>query len=210
MTCRSGRPLFLVGFMGCGKTTLGQALATSMGIPFSDLDDEICRRAGADSVNEIFARQGEATFRVLETETLRSIVQASTDDGTRLKAGTSVASKPGTTDTDSQAAPSVIIACGGGTPCYADNMDVMLQGGTVVWLDADENCLVRRLTIYGDSRPLVRNLDSEQLRRYVHQTLAQRSDSYGRAHARFDSSHLEDAEQVAASVRLFIDTIIYS
>lgn len=210
MTCRSGRPLFLVGFMGCGKTTLGQALATSMGIPFSDLDDEICRRAGADSVNEIFARQGEATFRDLETETLRSIVQASTDDGTRLKAGTSVASKPGTTDTVSQAAPSVIIACGGGTPCYADNMDVMLQGGTVVWLDADENCLVRRLTIYGDSRPLVRNLDSEQLRRYVHQTLAQRSDSYGRAHARFDSSHLEDAEQVAASVRLFIDTIIYS
>lgn len=99
MTCRSGRPLFLVGFMGCGKTTLGQALATSMGIPFSDLDDEICRRAGADSVNEIFARQGEATFRALETETLRSIVQASTDDGTRLKAGTSVASKPGTTDT---------------------------------------------------------------------------------------------------------------
>ena len=84
----------------------------------------------------------------------------------------------------------------------------MLQGGTVVWLDADEDCLVRRLTIYGDSRPLVRNLDPEQLRRYVRQTLAQRSDSYGRAHARFDSSHLEDAEQVAASVRLFIDSIL--
>lgn len=200
MICRGGQPLFLVGFMGCGKTTLGRALATALDIPFADLDDEICRRAGADSVNEIFARQGEAAFRALETETLRSIVQASVETEAHADYDTATTIAP--------AVPSTIIACGGGTPCYADNMDVMLQGGTVVWLDADEDCLVRRLTIYGDSRPLVRNLDLEQLRRYVHQTLAQRSYSYGRAHARFDSSHLEDAEQVASSVRLFIDSIL--
>lgn len=200
MICRGGQPLFLVGFMGCGKTTLGRALATALDIPFADLDDEICRRAAADSVNEIFARQGEAAFRALETETLRSIVQASVETEAHADYDTATTIAP--------AVPSTIIACGGGTPCHAGNMDVMLQGGTVVWLDADEDCLVRRLTIYGDSRPLVRNLDPEQLRRYVHQTLAQRSDSYGRAHARFDSSKLEDTEQVAASVRLFIDSIL--
>lgn len=200
MSGRGGRPLFLVGFMGCGKTTLGRALASELGIPFVDLDDEVCRRAGADSVNDIFARQGEATFHVLETATLRSIVQTSADAETQPDSDTATTIAP--------AVPSTIIACGGGTPCHAGNMDVMLQGGTVVWLDADEDCLVRRLTIYGDSRPLVRNLDPEQLRRYVRQTLAQRSDSYERAHLRFDSSKLEDAEQVAASVRLFIDSIL--
>ena len=214
MNCRGGKPLFLVGFMGCGKTTLGQALATVLGIPFVDLDDGICRRAGADSVNDIFARQGEAAFRALETETLHTIVQTSANADTQPDDTTAAASKSGMTVSDarqttSPAAPSAIIACGGGTPCHADNMDVMLQGGTVVWLDADEDHLVQRLTIYGDSRPLVRNLDPEQLRRYIQQTLAQRSAYYGRAHARFDSSRLEDAEQVAASVRTFIDTVIF-
>lgn len=213
MSGRSGKPLFLVGFMGCGKTTLGRALATELSIPFVDLDDEVCRRADTDSVNDIFARQGEAAFRILETATLRSLVQASADTETHPEDTTATASKSGMTVSDARqttfpATPSAIIACGGGTPCHADNMDVMLQGGTVVWLDADEDCLVRRLTIYGDSRPLVRNLDPEQLRRYVRQTLAQRSAHYGRAHARFDSSRLEDAEQVAASVRLFIDALI--
>lgn len=216
MNLRGGQPLFLVGFMGCGKTTLGRALATALGVPFVDLDDEICRRSGADSVNDIFARQGEAAFRALETETLRSFVQSYTDVATQLQSGardaiksdTTSATKPEMTSTAASTIPSAIIACGGGTPCHADNMDVMLQGGTVIWLDADEDCLIRRLTIYGDSRPLVRDLDAEQLRRYVRQTLAQRSAHYGRAHQRFDSSRLEDAEQVAASVRLFIDTFI--
>lgn len=200
MTCRGGRPLFLVGFMGCGKTTLGRALASKLGITFVDLDDEVCRRGGADSVNDIFARQGEAAFRALETATLRSIVQASAETEAHADYDTATTIAP--------AVPSTIIACGGGTPCHAGNMDVMLQGGTVVWLDADEDCLVRRLTIYGDSRPLVRNLDPEQLRRYIRRTLAQRSADYSRAHLRFDSSRLEDAEQVAASVRLFIDSIL--
>lgn len=208
MSDRGGHPLFLVGFMGCGKTTLGRALATELNIPFVDLDDEICRRAGADSVNDIFARQGEAAFRALETATLRAIVQASVDAATPCTDAATTATTPEAKADEGTTMPSAIIACGGGTPCHGDNMDVMLQGGTVVWLDADEDCIVRRLTIYGDSRPLVRNLSSEQLRRYVHQTLAQRSDSYGRAHARFDSSRLEDAEQVAAAVRLFTDAIL--
>ncbi len=208
MNDRGGRPLFLVGFMGCGKTTLGRALATALDVPFADLDDEICHRVGADSVNDIFTRQGEAAFRALETETLRDIVQSSADAGAHLKSASDATPKHDRADTANAAVPTAIIACGGGTPCHAGNMDVMLQGGTVVWLDADEDCLVRRLTIYGDSRPLVRNLDADQLRRYVRQALAQRSADYGRAHLRFDSSRLEDAEQVAASVRLFIDTFI--
>lgn len=185
------RPLFLIGFMCCGKTTLGRALATELRVPFTDLDDEVCRRAGAADVNEIFATRGEAGFRALETQTLRDIV-----------------GRPGGSSADAPAKPRAIIACGGGTPCQPGNMELMLGGGTVVWLDAGIDCLVRRLAVYGDSRPLVRGLGADELRRYVCDTLARRRAFYGRAHVRFDSSELEDAAQVEASVRRFIASVI--
>lgn len=190
MNTVAGQPIFLIGFMGCGKTTLGRALAASLGTPFIDIDDEILRRAHTDSVNDIFARIGEEGFRTLETQTIRDITQ-------------SAINQPGASDT-----PCAVIACGGGTPCHGDNMDIMLDAGTVVWLDADEERLFQRLTLYGDSRPLVRNLDAAALRRFIHDTLTQRRQYYSRAQRRFDSSALEDAEQIAESVKRFVHTIL--
>lgn len=190
MNTAAGQPIFLIGFMGCGKTTLGRALAASLGAPFIDIDDEILRRAHADSVNDIFAGIGEEGFRTLETQTIRDIAQ-------------SAINQPGASDT-----PCAVIACGGGTPCHGDNMDIMLDAGTVVWLDADEERLFQRLTLYGDSRPLVRGLDAAALRRFIHDTLAQRRQYYSRAQRRFDSSALEDAEQIAESVKRFVHTIL--
>ena len=190
MNTHGGRPLFLIGFMCCGKTTLGRALASALGVPFIDLDDEVCRRAGAADVNEVFETSGEAGFRALETQALRDI-----------------AGRPDGFSADASAKPCAIIACGGGTPCQPGNMELMLGGGTVVWLDAGVDCLVRRLAVYGDSRPLVRGLGADELRRYVCDTLARRRAFYELAHARFDSSELEDAAQVEASVRRFIASV---
>ncbi len=169
------RPLFLIGFMACGKTTLGTAVAARTGCSYADLDDTIERDCGM-SVSEIFATEGEAAFRRRETIMLRRLV------------ATGVA----------------IISCGGGTPCRRDNIEFMLATGTVVWLVAPIERLVERILLGGDSRPLAVGKSREQLISFVEQTLAERTSYYERANARFDSSHLEDAEQIDTSARAFI------
>ena len=120
------RPLFLIGFMASGKTTLGRALAERLpGSRFIDLDEAIEKREGA-SVAEIFRRHGEAYFRACEAEVLREAAQEG-----------------------------AIVACGGGTPCQSANMDFMLAQGTVVWLVADDDVTERRLRLARGQRPLV-------------------------------------------------------
>jgi shikimate kinase len=97
------KPVFLIGYMGCGKTTLGEVLARQMGVPFIDLDEYIEHQQGMTIV-EIFASDGEARFRELETAALRDVA----------------------------AAGGAIVACGGGTPCHGDNMALMNQTGITV------------------------------------------------------------------------------
>lgn len=170
------RPVFLIGFMASGKTTLGRALAEAVpGLSFIDLDDEIRRRTGM-SVPEMFASRGEDGFRALESETLRSV---GTDDS--------------------------VVACGGGTPCRTENMDYMLSHGTVVRLEADPQTIVRRLIEAGPGRPLVdAYLDRpDALLDKVRELTAVRSIHYARAPFSFDSSRLESAAQIAESVELF-------
>src|SRR5688500_5217610 len=96
--------LFLTGFMGAGKTTVGELLAARLGVPFVDLDDVVAAAAGAP-VREIFAARGEAEFRRLESEALATVL-----------------------DRDA------VIATGGGTPCHADNLAAMRAHGLVVAL----------------------------------------------------------------------------
>lgn len=169
-------PVFLIGFMASGKTTLGRALAEAVpGLSFVDLDDEI-RRAAGMSVSDIFTTRGEAGFRVLESEVLATT-----------------------------ALPDTIIACGGGTPCRKENMDFMLGNGTVVRLVADPEVTVRRLIEAGPGRPLVdAMLDKpDALLIKVKEMMAARDPHYSRAHYSFDANHLETAEQIAASVARF-------
>lgn len=170
------RPIFLIGYMASGKTTLGRALATACADRcFVDLDEAVEARAGR-AVAEIFATDGEEAFRVLESEVLRQV-----------------------------SCPGAIVACGGGTPCRSENMDWMLAAGTVVHLVTDTDTTVRRLLLAPGRRPLVDALlgDEDALRRRVEDMQAARAHYYGRAHHVFDSTALESAGQIAATVAAF-------
>lgn len=174
------QPLYLIGFMASGKTTLGRALASRLpSRRFIDLDEAVERAEGM-SVSDIFATRGADYFRQAENAALRRL------------------SKPGS-----------IIACGGGTPCHAGNMDYMLSQGDVVWLQADAGVTVRRLKLAPGQRPLVDKLldNPEALKEYIGKLLDERTPHYCRANIVFDSNRLEDEDQIEESCRKFIATL---
>ena len=105
----------MIGFMGVGKSTLGQLLAGRLGMPFYDMDDEIERTSGK-KIGEIFEAEGEEAFRALESELLRSIVKRA----------------PG------------VVATGGGTFCRPENRDLIRSAGVSVWLDAPIELILER------------------------------------------------------------------
>lgn len=120
-------PIYLMGMMGSGKSTLGRALAGALARPFVDLDERIERRAGL-TISEIFQRYGESRFRDLESAALAEV---------RLE-------------------PGVVVALGGGTPTRAANRELLSAGGCVVYLRARPDTLVERLPDATD-RPLLRD-----------------------------------------------------
>jgi shikimate kinase len=121
--------VFLTGFMGAGKTTVGRLLAARLGWPFVDLDDEIEQRAGA-SVREIFAARGEPAFRALERETLRAALRF----------------------------PDAVVACGGGTLVAEENLALARAGGMAVWLNPPFALIAQRIGALGkQDRPLFRD-----------------------------------------------------
>lgn len=170
--------------MACGKTTLGEALQEAFPglVEFVDLDREIEREAG-DTVAAIFANRGEDEFRRLEAAALRRL--AGRNDSRRL-----------------------VVACGGGTPCHGDNMDLMLTGGTVVWLQASPERTVARILEAGGQRPLVAGMDAARLREYIDSHMATREPHYSRAHLTFDSTRLDTPREIAETVRAFATDIL--
>lgn len=169
-------PIYLIGFMAAGKTTLGRALAQRLGREFIDTDREIEVATGM-TVSEIFANAGEDTFRSLEKQLIHDIAAGSGGP---------------------------VVACGGGTPLRRENMETMLASGTVVWLQTSEAVILRRLALTPGTRPLVDGRSPDELREYVHATVIARTPAYSLAHAVFDSSRLESIEQIRDSVDEFI------
>lgn len=176
------KPIFLLGFAGTGKTTLGTALQKA--VPhwcFVDLDQYIEENAGM-AIRDIFATRGEQYFRDLETASLEHLCARPDMDGPRR----------------------LVVGCGGGTPCFARNMDTMLAKGVTVWLDASDERLFQRLSVARAQRPLIARLDDDALLRYIAEAKLQRNPHYSRACLRFDSSHLDSEAEIAASVDSFI------
>ncbi len=175
------RPLFLIGFMAVGKTTLGRALAARCpGMRFVDLDAEVEAAEGC-SVGEIFATRGEEAFRALESDMLRRV-----------------------------AADGCVVACGGGTPCRPANMDFMLGAGTVVWLQASPGRVAARLLEAPEGqRPLADRYrsDPEALAAFIERMEAERAPHYSRAHLTFDADGLDTADEVEESSRRFLELI---
>ncbi len=163
--------IFLIGFMGSGKTTLGKALSRELGIDFIDLDHYIEARYHK-TVREIFAESGEERFRQIEKSLLHEVADFE----------------------------NVVIAAGGGTPCFFDNIDYMNAHGTCIYLKAsiDELCL--RLANGRESRPLLRGKNDEELRLYIDSTLSQRDPYYSRAALHFDTGTLNTRKEIETTV----------
>ena len=163
--------IFLVGYMGAGKTTLGRAFAREMGLSFIDLDWYIEERFH-QTISQLFAARGEDGFRRLERNMLHEVGDFE----------------------------NVVISTGGGTPCFFDNMDYMNAQGQTVFLDVDEETLFRRLRVATQQRPILQGKSEAELRAFIGEALAGRMPFYGKARYRFDGSRLESREQIAESV----------
>ncbi|MFP5078921.1 shikimate kinase [Pedobacter sp. JCM 36344] len=144
--------IFLIGFMGCGKTTLGKKLAQKMSYSFMDLDHELEKAAGV-SVSNYFSANGEEAFRILEKDTLNTL-----DYPTNC-----------------------IISTGGGTPCFFDNMEFMNRSGITIYVDLPPLALAKRLEYGKHKRPLVANMDEQQLVAFIKEKLEERNPYYERS-----------------------------
>lgn len=170
-------PIFIIGYMASGKTTFGRALARKLALDFIDLDFYIEQRFRT-SIRDIFATRGEEAFRRIESNMLR---EAGEFDN-------------------------VVISCGGGTPCFNDNMDYMLARGTTVLLEARPERITERLLLNRSRRPLMADKEEDEILDEVRRGLATRAPHYQRAQIRFGGDLLENRRQIDESVRKFIET----
>jgi shikimate kinase len=145
--------IYLVGFMGSGKSHWGRLLSAKLTLPFFDLDQQITEDENK-SVVEIFAEKGEEYFRMMEKETLYILTESH---------------------------ESFVMACGGGTPCYFNNIDYMNQNGTTVWLNTRLDVLFNRLLKEKAHRPLLKDLSDAQLKQFILKKFSERRIYYEQA-----------------------------
>lgn len=163
--------IFLIGYMGAGKTTLGKAFARNMGLNFIDLDWYIEERYHK-TVQQLFAERGEQGFRELERKMLHEVAEFE----------------------------NVIVSAGGGTPCFFDNMDYMNACGDTVFLEVEPEVLFRRLKVAKQQRPLLANKSDEELMNFICEALQKRHPFYSKAKHLFKAHELEDKRQIQDSV----------
>ena len=163
--------IFLIGYMGAGKTTLGKAFAREMGLNFIDLDWYIEERYHK-TVQQLFSERGEQGFRELEQKMLHEVAEFE----------------------------DVVVSAGGGTPCFFDNMEYMNACGDTVFLDVNPEVLFSRLRVAKQQRPLLSNKSDEELMNFICEALQKRHPLYSKAKHLFKADELEDKRQIQASV----------
>jgi shikimate kinase len=168
--------VYIIGFMGSGKTTTGRKLAELLGWTFTDLDRSIEEHTGL-TIPEIFSRHGETFFREVESGVLRSL--RSLTNG--------------------------VISTGGGTPCYGDNMDYMLETGLTIYLKLTPGQLKSRLSGTNGERPLIKDLGDEVLLSFIEEKLAIREKWYNRAELNFNGFDT-DVRLIYSQVRSRLNT----
>ena len=163
--------IILIGYMGAGKTTIGKALSKELGIIFYDLDWYIESRM-RKTVSEIFAERGEEGFRKIEYNMLHEVAEFE----------------------------DVIISCGGGTPCFFDNMDYLNQQGLTVYLKAEPEVLYKHLQMAKVERPLLKGKSKEELLTFIKEQLEKREPFYTKARYTLDVSLMDNYEKINISV----------
>jgi shikimate kinase len=157
-------PIFLFGFMGAGKSTVGKKIATKLKAQFFDLDNVIVEKEKI-SISSIFEKYGELYFRGLEFETLKELIKQ-------------------------EKGKKVVISLGGGTPCIEENLAFLLQYGICIYLKVPNGILANRLEGTGNTRPLLKNKSLEEIQNYIEDTLEVRESFYNKAHLTIEGGHL--------------------
>ena len=163
--------VILIGYMGAGKTTIGKALSKDMGITFYDLDWYIESRM-RKTVAQIFAERGEEGFRKIEYNMLHEVAEFE----------------------------DVIISCGGGTPCFFDNMDYLNQQGQVVYLKAEPEVLYKHLLMGKIERPLLKGKSPEELIAFIREQLEKREVFYSMAQYTLDVSLMDNYDKIKVTI----------
>lgn len=163
--------VFLVGYMGVGKTTIGKLLSVELGVEFIDLDIYIENRY-RKSISQLFELKGEDGFRKIEREMLREVATFQ----------------------------NVLISTGGGTPCFFDNMEMMNKHGITVYVKASVEELTARLLASKNVRPLIRDKSPKELKEFITQHLAQRNVYYSKAKIVYKNERLVSFAHVNESV----------
>lgn len=165
--------IILIGFMGAGKTTIGRQLAMALGLQFYDLDWYIEMRYHK-KVSDIFAEQGEEHFRDLERRMLHEVAEFE----------------------------DVVVSCGGGTPCFYDNIQYMNQQAETVYLKLEPEVLAMHLRMGRTVRPLILGKTEDELLQYIKDSLAQREPYYRQAKHILDVSLMDNYEKIAITIDL--------
>lgn len=164
--------IILIGYMGAGKTTVGKQLADNLGLMFYDLDWYITSRMHR-TVAQIFEESGEEGFRKMEHNMLHEVAEFE----------------------------NVVLSCGGGTPCFFDNMDYLNQQGETVYLKATPEVLYAHLKMGKTVRPLFLNKTPEEVKAFVKEQLAQREPYYLKAKHVLDVNLLDSYDKIQTSVK---------
>ena len=163
--------IYLIGYMGAGKTTLGHYLADAMQMSFVDLDHFIENRY-LKSIGQIFQEKGEEGFRRIEEKMLHEVASFE----------------------------NIVISTGGGTPVFYDNMAFMNRTGLTVYLKVSVEELVNRLNKAKSGRPLIRNKSKEELTTFVEESLKQREPVYLTSQLIFPTNELNSSFDIQNAV----------
>ena len=164
--------IIIIGYMGAGKTTVGRALSLELGIPFYDLDWYIESRM-RKTVKQLFDERGEEGFRRIERNMLHEVAEFE----------------------------NVIVSCGGGTPCFFDNMEYMNQQGQTVYLQASPEVLYGHLLMGKSVRPLLLGKTREELLVFIKEQLKQREPYYSQARHILNVDLMDNYDKIKISVQ---------
>ncbi|WP_153641202.1 shikimate kinase [Prolixibacter sp. NT017] len=159
--------IYLIGYMGCGKSTLGRKLAQRLNLCFIDLDKYIEER-NFRTIPTIFAEEGEEGFRLCEKKALEEIADFE----------------------------NLVVATGGGAPCFFENMELMNRTGATIYIAPPTEILVERLLKSKNERPLIKGKSREELTRFIDENLQKRAPFYEKASLIIRDKHNLEVDDV--------------